>query len=254
LIVLVATIVAGAGVADAGSLKPADIIWVIDTSGSMDADIADIKSRFSDFHTAMTTAGIDANYGLVEFGGTSGNGSTSGTAALRIDVTDYGTFIADPKWGLLSAAGGGDERGSTATSVALGATFRSGSVINIILVTDEDDDSDGFDNLAFPGTRLALGAADSALTAGDALFNFIGVPGDGNTDWTYGVLAANHGGTAFDILSYRTDGDPFFDNFVATKVEEIITASSVPLPGAAWAGFGLLGLLGATRRFRRRRA
>ena len=39
---------------------PADIVWMIDTSGSMGADITAIKARIADFNTAMNTASIDA--------------------------------------------------------------------------------------------------------------------------------------------------------------------------------------------------
>lgn len=232
LLKLSAALVLACGlVSQANAAIKADIVWVVDTSGSMNGDITEIKNRIGDFNTAMVNAGIDASYGLVEFGGNSSNASTNNTAAVTQGITDFASFTSGGFAGL-SASGGLTERGSLATSVALNnLTFRAGSVINVILVTDEDDDS----------SLTEFNNANADLTAKDALFNFIGVPGVGNTDSRYGVLAANHGGAAFNIGSFRANPAPFFDNFINTKVQEIITA--VPEPATvALMSLGLVGL------------
>jgi len=230
---------------------PADILWVVDTSGSMGGDITEVKNRIGDFNTAMVNNGIDAHYGLVEFGGNSGNGSTSGSPTLFQDITDFATFdTAGNPFDKLSASGGGDEPGSEAGLLGLNnANFRSGSVINIILVTDEDDDSDTFSSSTGSCTTLTIcNNFHNALTANDALFNVIRNPGFGNTANTYDFLASNHGGTAFDILAFRNDPQPFFDNFINTKVQEIKDAAA-PEPTT----LALLGLSLVALRFGRRR-
>ena len=192
-----------------------DIAFIIDDSVSMRGDIEQVKARIVEFNQAMIDAGIAANYGLVSFGGPSGaGGGCNPIVKLQQDVTSFADFNrAGGPFQTLEAPCSTREPGSEATAFALqNLNFRTNSVINVILITDEDDDSSAAD--------FAL--ADTELTAADALFNFIGRPGVGNTNNRYGVLAADHGGQAFDILSFRRDPEPFFQNFVATKVQEIL--------------------------------
>lgn len=211
-----------AGTAAADPVK-ADIVWVIDDSVSMAGDIAQVKANIVSFNTAMVLNGIDANYALVRYGGPNGifaNYGHNDHASLEQDMTDFATFnMPGGAFQTLTAPTSAQEKGSLATIEALTASFRAGSIINIILVTDEDDDSSLAEFLA----------ADAGLTANDALFNFIGRPGVGNTNARYGVLAANHGGAAFDILAFRANPVPFFQNFTDTKVKEILEA---PEPGS----------------------
>ncbi|KPF61519.1 hypothetical protein D621_00710 [beta proteobacterium AAP51] len=191
----------------ARAAAPADILWVVDTSGSMGDDIAEVKARIQDFHNAMLSAGIDARYALVRFGGND---------TLIQNVTTFADFNrAGGPFRTLTANGGGTERGSNATLVGLQqGSFRPGAVINVIVVTDEDDDS-----TAAQYTNLT-----NTLRARSALFNFIGVPGVGNTDARYGLLASSFGGKAFRINEFRSNPQPFFTSFIATKVQEIINA------------------------------
>lgn len=65
---LVTAVVLGSG-RGVHAAAPADIRWVADTSASMDDDIAEVKARIQEFDNAMTSAGIDARYALLRFGG-----------------------------------------------------------------------------------------------------------------------------------------------------------------------------------------
>jgi hypothetical protein len=122
----------------------------------------------------------------------------------------------------------------------LAAGFRQGSTKNFILITDEDDDS----------LAAYFSDADQGLTDANAIFNFIGVPDTGNTNSRYGILAANHGGAAFNILDFRADPEDFFANFINTKVEEIKdSASPVPEPMTMLLlGIGLAGLAARSKK------
>jgi hypothetical protein len=209
------------------ALIPADIVYVVDYSGSMGPDIQQVINNIATFQTALTNAGIDATYGAVQFG----QGANGGNPLLLTDLTTAAGVGA-----ALTAAlpvSGGHEPGSEATIFALNnMTWRAGAVKNIIIITDEDDDEPGF-----------FAQADAMLTAENALFNAIVCPNCGNTAATYGTLANNHGGTVFDILAFRNDPQAFLDNFNRTKVQEIIIhgapePSIMALLGIGLAGFG----------------
>ena len=210
-------------------IVPADIVYVVDYSGSMGGDIAQVIANIGDFQTALTAAGIDARYGAVRFGS-----SISPDPNLLTDLTDAAGVSA-----ALSGfpIGGGVEPGSLATTFALNnITWRGGAVKNIILITDEDDDS----------SLAQFQEADALLTRNNALFNAIGVPGVGNSDSRYGVLTANHGGTFFNINDFRNNPAAFLANFNATKVREIL---QTPEPSImALLGIGIAGIGFASRR------
>ncbi len=176
---------------------------------------------------------------MIEYGG-----NVNGSADWSI-VTDMTTNFATFNAGLNSIAAnhGNPESGSSAGLFGLNnITWTADSVKNIILVTDEDDDSDGQGNIApLCSARVECNAFDLSLTANDALFNVIRNPGAGNTVRTYDYLAAQHGGTAFDINAFRAAPMPFFDNFINTKVTEIITKAPEPST-IALIGLGLIGL------------
>jgi hypothetical protein len=213
---------------------PADVVFVVDYSGSMGGDIVQIINNLSAFEGALTGAGIDATFGAVQFG----QYNNGGNPQLLTDLTTSAGVSA-----ALNAAlpvTGGFEPGSLATTFALNnMSWRAGAVKNIILITDEDDDS----------TNAQNAAANAGLTAAGALFNVIADPTFVNTVADYSAMATTHGGQLFNINSFRNDPSAFLAYFNNAKVQEIIEAAPEPSI-MALLGLGLAGL-GFSRRTRR---
>lgn len=187
----------------------ADIVFIIDDSRTMKKDIPSIKALLSTFNDAMVANNVDAMYSVIKFGYVEKNL----TGADPVDFADLAVPLST-----LKGRSGNPERGSSAVSLALSSvTFREGAVPNVILITDEDDDS----------RTIRFTQANADLTALGAYFNFIGKPGVGNTDNRYGVLAADNKGQGFSISSFRSNPAPFIDDFINVKLAEI---GDVPTP------------------------
>jgi len=224
---------------------PADIVFMIDESGSMSDDQAKVKANIGIFAQTLTDGGINAQFGLVGYG----RSANSGQPHVISNLTNLTGFTA--AMGSLVASGG-TEPGYDATIFSLdpnNITYRTNSVKNLILITDEGSNGD---------THTSA-QADAALTASSALWN-----GIINTSWAtaYPTLATNHGGAIWDIVTFRnynaTELDAFFVDFSNTKLSEIvtqaeaqgITGAGVPEP-TSMILMGI-GLAGAALRMRRK--
>ncbi|MCA9155792.1 MAG: pre-peptidase C-terminal domain-containing protein, partial [Planctomycetales bacterium] len=192
----------------------ADIVFMIDTSGTMGGDIAEIRQRLSTFDQQMIAANIDAQYGLVTFPASNPNNQPRQIQ----DIVDFATFTAAGSPFNTFPIAGAIENGSQAVREALNDldvtttfNFRPNSRIVVVLVTDEDDDSPNADFIA----------AQQALTASNALFFGISALGIGNTDVTYGALATQTGGQNFDIDAFRLNAGPFFQGFTSALAGSI---------------------------------
>lgn len=252
----------------------ADIVFVVDESGSMGGEHAWISNMVTDLENALISAGvgsgIDQNrYALVGFGdATIIGGHTytvgSGVWGTAADLsTATGSLLTD----------GGTEDGWDGINTGLGLTFRPGVAKNMILITDEDRDVVN-GGLTFGGVLAGLlgqnfllnavldytyedGAANPAFgidSAGNAYledgfgsYNVSagGVPvsGFGTTQADYIDLALGTGAASWDLNVLRLGGlsaQAFTEAFVDIKVQEI--TEQVPLPAVpALMMFGLLG-------------
>jgi len=218
---------------------PADVVFMIDESGSMGNDQANVITHIGTFTNTLAAGGVDVQYGLVGYG----QSANSGNPHLVSNLTNQAGFIA--AMGTLVASGG-REPGYDATIYALNnITYRTTSVKNLILVTDEPSNGD----------NNSAAAADAALTAANALWN--GIIETSNPS-QYPMLAANHGGNVWDIDAFRGDPSGFITTFSSAKLREIqqqaieqgITSGVIPEP-TTMVLMGI-GLAGAALRRRKR--
>ncbi len=249
-----------------------DVIAVVDESGSMSGEHAWLGGMVLDLDSELATTAasdpLNAQYGLVGFGGNSGHltghqhdvggaGSEFGTAA-EFDAATASLTIS-----------GGIEDGYSGIQTALGYTGQSNSVLNLILVTDEDRDN--------RDTALSYSSIESDLASANALLNAVLnidiVCGDGSTalgidssstgyvangsgGYTscanasvvdgfgtsladYVNLALGTGGAAWDLNQLRSGGNTatsFTAAFVDVKVQETVSGGEPEPPSAPPSG------------------
>ncbi|MAR10467.1 MAG: hypothetical protein CL681_10895 [Blastopirellula sp.] len=191
-----------------------DIVFAFDVSDTMTDIITTVQAQVANLDAALVAAGLNPNYGLVEF---PVGGSTSNDPRLTQDLTDFTTFTAVGGPFATLTTGGDVERGSVAVNEAFNdfdvtttVNYRTGSKPVVILISDEPDSSANAD----------FQAADTNLAANNGLLHAIVDPALGNTQATYGTLAANSGGTVFDINDLEED-PAFFSDIVDGIVESL---------------------------------
>ena len=182
--------------------KPADIVFLIDTTGSMGTPISSVKSSLSSFADALKSAGVDFRFGLISYGDV----SEASTVSDDVEKYDLGTdgFTTDvdvlkDALGKLKVRGGGDEPESgleaimDPTSGALTYSFRPDASKQLIVVTDATfhtkSDGSAYD---IPETVEAMKAAGVTLTG-------VVSPGAAKTKWD--MLVKDTGGTTFAAIS-----------------------------------------------------
>lgn len=248
------------GLVQAQGVTTADVLFVVDESGSMDTEHAWLGTVIGDLDAALVAAGATGNrYGLVGYGAdVSGHGGQQRAHKHAVGGGDWGT--AAQFRGATSAlvTEGGTEDGWQAIDFALdNYTFRGNARVNVVLVTDEDRDTNGYSGsysdirakLTSPKSRVLLNAVVNASfrdgggqvalgrdSAGNAYVTdgrggyttspgAVAVSGDGNTLKDYVDLAVATGGAAWDLNRLRAGGltaTSFTAAFVDIKVREII--------------------------------
>jgi hypothetical protein len=247
---LLLALAAALGVATAGQAGPiqADVVFVIDESGSMGGVQANVRNNIGLFASILSAGGVDAQYALV------GYGNSSVTPRLLTNLTTPANFATaaqnlqvsggtEPAYQAIMAALNG---GPTST---LGINFRAGAVKNIIIVTDEPSNGD------LAGATFAT--ADALLKGNNALLNGILTQFSADTNSNGGTLrnlVLGNGGAVFSLTTFDTNNQTVINNFVTDfanrKLQEIVRASNVPEPlsVAVFGGLVAVGGLAARRR------
>jgi hypothetical protein len=120
-----------------GGVRLADIVFLIDVSGSMGPEIADVRNNVNNFADALAASNIDFRLGLVRFGNWSGaNPYLFNNGNLTGDVSTFHGFVNT------LYASGGYEPGFLAIQQAItGFNFRPGAQKIFLIITDEDSDA-----------------------------------------------------------------------------------------------------------------
>jgi len=254
----------------------ADVVFIVDESGSMGGEHAFLEDVIPDLDAALAAKSITGNYAVIGYGD---------SAQVPRTVRNFGTAAATAT-NLASdlRLTGGTEDGYAGMGYALNQLTFTGSAINFILVTDEDRD----DIVNCPGSLCGLpdsyASMLSALNSKKVVLNAIldlnlngGALGyDGTTSYSpdgsggftetagggysafsslgqdYGDMALATSGAVWDLGILRSGGsnaESFASAFINVKVEEIQDQlNPIPLPASAWLLVGAMAGMGALKR------
>ncbi len=267
---LAAAAIFGVASSAANALNIADVVVIIDESGSMGGEQAWIDDAILSLEAGLNAAGIGSGtdgvnqYALVGYGGNIG-GSFDDPRSVPVGGGDWGT-AADfaTATGSLTTSGSFEDGYDAIGFFFDNYSVRAGAALNIILVTDEDRDvTPGSVNTyasllsQITGVQGLLNVVVDASFAAGGLTNLLGVDsnangyspdglggyttvggasavsGDGSTIADYVDLALATGGAAWDLNQLRTGGltaDSFTDAFVDIKVREITDQTGGEVP------------------------
>ncbi|NJL31518.1 MAG: hypothetical protein HC898_07755 [Phycisphaerales bacterium] len=222
----------------ANYIPGADIVFMVDESGSMETEHAWLNTAIYELEDALNALGIiDNRYALIGFGG-----SQTQNDSWSVPVGNGNGYWGSPSemdiaFGLLDITGseGGQEDGYDAISHALTQyMYRQGVPVNFILVSDEDRDSFN-DNLSKSFITSQL--SDKNITLNTVVNAYFGVD-TGVTGEIVGVDADRTGFVADGFGSYYTVEDSFYTGHGANEGWEYTYSDYIDLAwglgGAAW--------------------
>lgn len=238
----------------------ADILWVVDNSGSMSGEQTALSNSFSDFINGFVTLGLDFHLGVVttDMDTASDSGNLRGSPPYLTQQTPnlISTFQSRVQVG---ASGSADEQGLAAAQAALsppltnmGQTnygfLRDDAVLSLLFVSDENDFSGGswadyvyfFDGLKTDPSKIQVA---SIVGPSGGCSGPLGSASDGED---YRLVASAFNGINVDICN---------DDFSAAlqEISDAVTAlatafplTHLPIPGTLQVIVDGVGIPGGT--------
>lgn len=179
-----------------------DLIFLVDTTGSMSSSITNVKNTVGDFANQLTGMGYSLNLGLVLYDDVNPSESSPlGVKSIKFGSEKFTKNVSDftAALGRIAVNGGGDfpESGLEGVMEALDYTFRDNSKKGIIVISDatvhkkdkKETNEKGTSEYTLNDVLTALRKSDVKLSAVTSV--------RGKVDW--GVLADGTDGNIYDI-------------------------------------------------------
>lgn len=189
--------------------KNYDVVFIIDTSGSMDYYINDVKNNVINFVNSLRNSYVgNIRFGLISYETDATAQTFSNNNYLTSDIDEFKTALSN------LTTDGAKENGLTAVETAMSiVSDEDDTTKRFIVVTDEDyDDSD----------ILNSTDVDNNLKSRGIVMDVIGREGSCQTEWE--PLANNTGGK-FYLLG---EDFPSIFSDIATDMVNIIDLNTVP--------------------------
>ncbi|MFC6954562.1 VWA domain-containing protein [Halorubellus litoreus] len=189
--------------------KKVDVVFVMDRSDSMNTERYELANELQTFQRTLLERDVDARFGLVTY--------TSSATVRQPFTSDFDAI----ERAMIFSPSGNTERASDAILKATEMNYRSDAERVIVLITDEDDDSDAatrqqaIDRLE-DYTFLSVSPSSASASSCDVH----SPPCDSSSDNELRTLADDVGG---DWLSIDTNADRTMER-VATNVFEAVNA------------------------------
>lgn len=222
----------------------ADVVFIVDESGSMSAEHTWMNSMIGSLESGLIGQGVGANFGnenryaIVGYGGNNTHGVTGHTHA--VGGSNWGNAVdAQTASGTLIASGGYEDGYEAIDFFFSSYTLDNARALNIILITDEDRD---FNNGTYSPAGITYASVLSDLTSNGALLNAV-INCDFTDDQSASAIGVDSTSNA-----YVTDGNGGYTSNSGGQQNGLCTGNSkTDYADLAWASGGAAWDLGLLR-------